>query len=219
MRGRKLGVAAFAILMVGMIAPMALAGDSHSDVFTFTTLSNNGTRVISIHTPPAFSAIDLFTSGGTVASTTPGTTTVAEVNAAGANWAVTAQVCGPTNETTVDSATAISANSADCATGSGHYGNQFAGYNTSTHAFQTTIAGSRVTAASSVTNSGTGLLSGTSVSATPSSLMTTPVTVLSASEISTSSYTSTYASTTSLSIPNVTDNATWVGYWVTTLTP
>lgn len=215
MSRRRLMAVALFVVMAGMIGPAALAGDSHSDVITFTTQSN-GTRLITLHTAPVFSASPInLTGSGTVATTVPATTQVTEVAAAGANWAVTAQVCGPHNEDTITETAALTA-AADCA----NDGAQFAGYNTVSGAYQTNLTGDRITATSSVTNSGTGLLHATATTNSPSA-MSSPVTVLNSNngEVSTSSYTATYAATTNLSLANVTDNATWVGFWVTTLTP
>jgi hypothetical protein len=218
MHGRKLGVLAFFILMVGMIGPSALAGDNHSDVFTFTT-SSTGSRVITIHTAPTFAASNVLSGSGSVATTAPAATSVTELAVTGANWTVTAQLCGPASQSTITETAALTAGS-DC---TGANGNQFAGYNTSTGAFQTTIAGSRVTAASTITNAGTAVppfLAGTA-STTASSAMSAPVTILNAgsSESANKSYSATYAVTTDLTVANVNDNATWVGYWVTTLQP
>jgi hypothetical protein len=218
MRRRKLGIAAFFIVMTGMVGPSALAGDTHADVFTFTT-SSTGSRVISLHTAPTFAASNVLSGSGNVTTTAPALTQVTELAVSGANWTVTAQLCGPAGQSTITETAALTAG-ADC---TGANGNQIAGYNTSSGAYLTNLAGSRVTAASTMIDTGTAVppfLAGTA-STTASATMGAPVTVLSAgtSENATKSYSATYEASTGLTIASVNDNATWVGYWVTTLQP
>jgi len=217
MSRRRLATIAFFVVMAGMIGPAALAGDNHSDVFTFST-SSTGSRVILTHTPPTFAASNVLSGSGNVSTTTPATTAVQEIAVAGANWTVTAQLCGPASQSTITETAALTAGS-DCT----NQGNQFAGYNTTSGAYQTSIAGGRVTAASTVTNAGTAVppfLAGTATT-TGSATMGAPVTVLNAgtSENVNNSYSATYAATTALTVASVNENATWVGYWVTTLQP
>jgi len=201
------------VMMVAFIGPSAFAG---SQEFTFTTTSANGTRVLTA-VAPTIPPTDLNTTSGVVSTSVPASATVVEAFAAGANWSVSAQVCGPANANTITSTQAATA-SADCS----GFGNQISGYNSTSGAYLTNITGTRVNASQTVTNAGSSvspLLHGTA-STTASTTMAAPITVLTSSdEVASSSYNGTYAATTALSISNVTDNATWYGFWVTTLTP
>src|SRR5207245_10841200 len=95
-------------------------------------------------------------------------------------------------------------------------------YNTTSGAYLTNIAGSRINTTNTITQAGTSvspLLHGT-VSGNGTSTLTAPITVMTEGvESAASSYNGTYAATTGISISNVTDNATWYGFWVTTLAP
>src|SRR5947209_7272709 len=137
-RGQLLMAGAFFVLFAGFFGPAAFAGQTNSNGFTFTTASANGTRVMT-SVAPTIPATDLNTSSGTVASTVPASATVVETFAAGANFTVTAQVCGPANGHALTSTQAALA-SAGC-TGTNSTPNEIDGYNTTSGAFLTTIAG------------------------------------------------------------------------------
>jgi len=218
MSRRRLAAVAFFVVMAGMVGPAALAGDNHSDVFSFTT-SSTGSRLITLHTAPTFAGSNVLSGSGNVSSTGGGVTQVTELAVTGANWTVTAQLCGPAgqfNATPVTLTAALTAGS----TCTGQYANQFAGFDSSGN-YLTNIDGSRVTAATAINNGGTAVapFSTGVASTTASAPMSSPVTVLSTPESSNNSYSATYQTTTTVTVANVAQNATWVGYWVTTLQP
>jgi hypothetical protein len=216
-RGRLLTVGGLFVVLFAFGGPAALAAQTVSQQFSFTTTSANGTRLLT-STPPTIAATDLGSSGGVVASSVDASSTVVEAFATGANWTVTAQICGPTGASTI-TATQAALASADCS----GFGNQISGYDTTSGAYLTNIAGSRVTATQTLANAGSSispLLHGTATT-TSSSAMSAPVTVLDSgsTEVASSSYNGTYQATSALNITNVDKNATWYGFWVTTLQP
>ncbi len=216
-KGRLMTVGGLFVVMFAFGGPAALASQTVSQQFSFTTTSQNGTRLLT-STPPTIAPTDLGTSGGVVASSVSASSTVVEAFATGANWTVTAQVCGPASASTITSTQAAAA-SADCS----GFGNQISGYDSTSGAYLTNIAGSRVTSTQTLANAGSSvspLLHGTATT-TSSSSMAAPVTVLDSgsTEIATSSYNGTYQATSALNITNVDKNATWYGFWVTTLQP
>jgi len=187
----------FVVVGVG-VGPAGWALESE---ITFTTNALTGSRTTAIVAGPTFATQDLAGLTGGDFSSTAAVTTLTETVAAGANWTVTAQLCGPDDYDAPDTA--------DCTT----YPDQL--IRASGTAPADSLDGSTISVArGAFVNGG---LPAHSVSEGGETTMTDPIVLMtSTTENPTTVYTGAYTTSTTLTVNDLIRTGTWKGYWVVT---